>query len=120
IAGAKSRLLVDRGALFRRATRPCGRKTREHRIAPRLLALLVASAVALPVEVGPRVALLGLDVAAKLDAFARQLHQKARRRIHVGVTEERSPSCVREIRAVLRARDPDVAEARLLRELGFL
>src|SRR5204862_92488 len=84
------------------------------RIAPRLLALLVAHAVALPIELGPRVALLCLDVAAKLDAFARKLHQETRGRVHVRAAEERAPPRVGQIAAILRARDADVTEAALL------
>src|SRR5439155_707122 len=50
----------------------------------------------------------------------RQLHQKARRRIHVGVTEERSTARVGQIRMVLRAGDADVAEAPLFFQLRLL
>src|SRR4029077_16859794 len=117
ITGAKARVRGDRGPLFCRAAAPRGGKAREHRVAARLLALFVARAVALPIEIGPGVALLCLDVAAKLDAFARQLHEETRWWVHVRVAEERSPARVREIRAIFRARDADRTEAALLLEL---
>src|SRR5207302_11330046 len=68
IARAKLRFRRTCAPLFRRTAAPRGGQPREHRIAPRLLALLVARAVALPVEFGPRVALLRFAAAAKLDA----------------------------------------------------
>src|SRR5438034_334531 len=77
IAGAKARLRDDRGALLRCAAGPRAGQAGEHRIATRLLALLVPRAVAFPVQLGPRVALLRLDVAAELHPFARQLREKA-------------------------------------------
>ena len=49
-----------------------------------------------------------------LDAFARQLHEKARRGVVVGAPEERAVPCVREVHAILRARDPHVGEPALL------
>src|SRR4029077_16809205 len=117
IARSKTRVGRDRDALFRRAAAPRWRQSGEHRIAARLLALFVPSPIALPIEIGPRVALFGLDVAAELDAFARQLHEETRRWVHVRVTEERSAARVRQIRAILRARDADVAQSPLLFEL---
>src|SRR5438309_401186 len=122
LRGARSaipRLGRGRGTCPRRATGPRRRKPGEHLVAPRLLSLLVSRAVALPIELRPRVALFGLDAAAQLDALARELHEESRGRIHVGMAEERSAAGVREIRAVLGPRDTDVAEPTLLLELGF-
>src|SRR5438046_2606611 len=83
IAGAKARLRDDRGALLRCAAGPRAGQAGEHRIATRLLALLIPRAIAFPVQLGPRVALLCLDVSAHVDALARALHKNARRWIHV-------------------------------------
>ena len=77
IAGAKARLRDDRGAFLRCAAGPRAGQAGEHRIATRLLALLIPRAIAFPVQLGPRVALLRLDVAAELHPFARQLREKA-------------------------------------------
>src|SRR5207244_12320350 len=96
VAGAKARLRDDRGAFLRCAAGPRAGQAGEHRIATRLLALLVATAIALPIELGPRVALLFLDVSAQLDDLARGLHEIARRRLHVSAVEEHVPDRVRE------------------------
>src|SRR5207248_4888383 len=103
-----------------RAAGPCTRETRERRIAPRLLALLVALAPAVPVELGPLVALLGLDRSAQLHAFRRQLTQEARGRVLVRAAEEHAVPRVGEEAAVHRARDTDVTETALLLELALL
>src|SRR2546425_1643788 len=98
---------------------PRGRKTGEHRVPARLLSLFIARAIPFPVELRPGVAFLGLDAATELDALARELHEKARWRVHVGVAEERPAPSVREVHPILGARDPDVAKAALFLELGF-
>src|SRR5262245_6674060 len=90
VAGAKPRL-ARRRALARRLGRAAGpgrRESRERGVASRLLALFVARASDVPVEIRPLVALLGLDRAAMLDALRRQLAEEPRRRILVRAPEQ--------------------------------
>src|SRR3989454_2358032 len=119
VPGAEPRFGRSSGPCPRRTTGPGRRKTGEHLVAPRLFPLLVSHPVALPIELGPRVALFGLDLAAQLDPLARKLHEKPRRRIHVRAAEERSAASVREVRAIFGPGDAHVAEATLLFELGL-
>jgi len=80
---------------------------------------LVALATTLPVELLPLIALLRLDLAAQLDVIG-QLAEEARRRVLVRAAEELPPPGEREVAAVHRAGDRDVAEAALLLELALV
>src|SRR5258708_4655047 len=89
------------------------------RVVPRPPPFLVALAAALPVELLPLVALLGLDLAAQLDVRGK-LAEEPRGRILVRASEELAPSREREVAAVHRAGDRDVAEPALLLDLPFV
>src|SRR5438094_63706 len=102
VAGAELRLA--RCDLPPRRFAPTGPRTGEpgHRlIAARGLALFVARAALTPVEVGPLIALLGLDGVALLDAVGRELAEESRGRVFVGPAEQHPVARVREIRPVL-------------------
>src|SRR5947209_5260981 len=110
--------LRRRRARLRRAAGPRRWKAGQHRVAPELAALVVTRPRA-GVELLPLITLLGEDLAAKLDPLGRKLAKKSRWRVHVRMAEERPSARPGEVAAILRARDPDVAEPALLLELGL-
>src|SRR5438105_12140988 len=110
--------LRRRRARLRRAAGPRRWKAGQHRVAPELAALVVTRPRA-GVELLPLITLLSEDLAAKLDPLGRKLAKKSRWRVHVRMAEERPSARPGEVAAILRARDPDVAEPALLLELGL-